>query len=340
MTRRAAAIIVIIFLLSVLAGAYWALNSARFTEWFFLRAAKKDLPHVSISSLQISGQQFRFPNQFVFQGIKAVVIQDKVSYTLEASALKARGLLTMWRPKNDLHVTLEGFQVSSSAGSLRDFSGEVDAALVRGQIRNLTGNIRWTLGRWGPYELYNVSSVLGHRDKSILLKNFSAEAYGAKFNGEISLEYPSGLSYSMQIAFKDLDAGRLRPLNDSIPTQIEGVFNGTLTVAGRGSDIEHIDLQTQIVRGGKIRASLLSFVTQYMPSSRERSHLEKVLQSNGKVKLEKASVQLKSVSKDKLTALVKLFSRELNLDQNFVIDINSDGKLTTLLDYADRFSIK
>lgn len=339
-SKRALAIVIVIVLIAAGAGVYRALNSVKFTPWIIKKIVHKNFPQVTIDAIQVGAQRFRFPNEFTFSGIKAAIRQDKVSYKVEARELRAEGLLTAWRPKNDLKVDLKAFQLDSDIGAIQDLFTTAYVEMADGQIRNLTGTVQFREGRFGVYVVNDAACVLGHQDKKLFFKNVTAQAYGSKLNGEISLEYPPSLFYSVQIVFQDLDISRLKAVNADLPKQVEGVFSGAVAMSGRQADLQNLDLETHVVRDGKIRASLLNFVTQYMPSSKEREYLDKALESNGKVNVETGSVQLKSLSKNKLTALVKLFSKELNLDQNFVIDINSDGKLTTLLDYVDQFSIK
>ncbi len=330
---------ILVLLVCILASAvYFVLMTPYFTPRLAHWLLARNYPQLRIGSVSLDGQEYDFPGRLTFKGLKGVAQAEDQVYTLEIESLDTEGLLTAWRSRNQLNLNVQGARLQSEEFFFEGLAGDLSVITDKGKISSLTGEIKCATARADLYEFQNIRFVLQDGEEQVALENFTAESYGALFMGEILLEYPPSLSYSIQMEFKGLEVARLRALNPELPLQIEGVFAGTVNVKGRGIDLEKLDLNVHVVEKGKIRASLLNFVTQYIPPSQQREYLEKMVASGGKVSMEEASVDLESVSSDKLTALIKLFSRELNLKQNFVIDINSDGKITSLLDYLDKLS--
>ncbi|MDZ4242103.1 MAG: hypothetical protein U1D99_04675, partial [Candidatus Omnitrophota bacterium] len=65
-----------------------------------------------------------------------------------------------------------------------------------------------------------------------------------------------------------------------------------------------------------------------------------LLSTGGMVLVEVADLAVKSVSDQKLEGLVKISSKELNVDLNIQNDILIDGKVTSVIQYWEKISGK
>jgi len=340
MIKRCLITLFLLVLLLSIGFVYVTLNTVWVTPWIVHRLIAQSLPQFKVDSIQIAKQKFYFPGQINFQNIQ-IILKDKADfYTLQVQNFFCDGLDSLWRANSKLSMEIKEGKVESKNIHISTVEGNGHLSLNRGKILTIWGEVKSKGNRFRNYEAQEFFSPIEGDDQKLIFKNFSAQAYGARFKGEISMEYQPSFPYSIQLEFEGLNIHQLKVFNEMLPTQIEGILDGTMVLTGKGNNLETIHVDTRIVEGGKIRASLLGFITQYIPQSRERQHLQELLQDDAKIFVEEASVQIKSLNKNKLTGLMKIASEELNVDLNFPITINLDGKISSLLKYVDQFSFR
>ena len=97
------------------------------------------------------------------------------------------------------------------------------------------------------------------------------------------------------------------------------------------------DTDLTMPSGGKVSASLLAALTQYLPQSREKKRLDVLIRKGGKVALEAFSFTMKGGQAGKFSGDVRLKSREINLELNLTHEINTDGTIDSLFGYWGKF---
>jgi hypothetical protein len=98
-----------------------------------------------------------------------------------------------------------------------------------------------------------------------------------------------------------------------------------------------VDADLNMPTGGKMSASLLAALTQYLPQSREKSRLDLLIRKGGKIAMEGFSFIIRGGQAGKFAGEVHLRSREVNLELNLEHEINTDGTIASLLGYWGKF---
>ena len=145
------------------------------------------------------------------------------------------------------------------------------------------------------------------------------------------------MQYAAEFAVEDFDVAQLVDVNAQIAAQLDGRVTGSVAWQGGDGTLDALDTDLGMPAGGKMSASLLAALTQYLPQSREKKRLELLIKKGGKLPMELFALTMKSVQARKLTGEIRLRSREINLELNLTQEINTDGTLASLWAYWQRF---
>jgi hypothetical protein len=125
--------------------------------------------------------------------------------------------------------------------------------------------------------------------------------------------------------------GRLK--RSILPTAKSKASSAVITIAGNKTNFKTLDLKAKVTKEGKVNASLLKFVSPYIPRTQESVALDGMIERGEKIPVEVAVMEIRSIDAHKLSGFVKLFVGKLNLDLNLPIDILYDGNLITLIEW-------
>jgi hypothetical protein len=151
-----------------------------------------------------------------------------------------------------------------------------------------------------------------------------AEVYGGRMSGTAHVMLKP-VTYAADLKLDGLQTAKLAEVNEQISAQMAGRISGIVRIAGDGTRPNAIETDLQMPSGGKINAALLSALTQYLPQSQERKMLEALIKNGGKLAVEVFSFTMKSHAPDKLSGLIKIASKQANMELNLTHDIKTDG---------------
>ncbi len=332
-------ILIILFLAIalVVGGAYLTLNTTLVTQRLILQQFPKVSNACGVQSLKLSSQKFDFPDEIVWDDVQAVLKCSDQQIEIDIKRLTLKGLANIFFGQKNLTLDIEEMMLKSPQAVLNNIYISAQIISKGSQSVFIAGGVRCLTAQWGDYAVKNITAKISGDERQIQFKDFAAQAYQARLEGEISLEYKPRLAYSIQMKLSDLDLVQLEQVSPVIVSQFQGKVYGTVKLKGNQEDLEFFQAEGDIEEGGRIKAALLGFVTQYIPRSQERQQLELLLKEDDMVVVELISVRLKSVTSHKISGLMKISSEQLNLDLNFPITINLDGKITSLFKYWNDF---
>lgn len=325
---------VLFLIVFVLMGLSFALLNS---GWFYTKvlpraisSANKDL---QIQTFEPARYSFRFPLRFHLEDIKCLAKIHSISHKISCRQLSLEGIST-----HQFKNTLTDLAVETPIYKIKNFNVNLLMDLDKKGIRQLDGTLNGAQATAYGYETNWIISLMKGDKEKIWFPNLVADFYSGKVNGEIFLDYAHQMSYSITIHFAGVDLSRLKSVNRDVFSQVQGHVDGDAKLTGDLKSIGSIEAALGVPLGGKLKASLLGFIVQYIPQSTQRKDLELLIKTNGDVPFEKGNIRLKSLSNDKLATEISLNSEKFNLDLNLGVDINIEGGLANLLRHAGDFT--
>ena len=284
------------------------------------------LKDIRIESLDYHGENFRWPSDWALSGLSLDFKKDGVFYKCRIALLKISRELPQ-----SVSVNLSGFKIESPLFKAEGILAAGDVGFHDGRIR---GSLHGDSFSAAGYKLGTFRATIEGDGRNISLRGFSADCYGGKITGEISLEYAPRISYSIDIKLTDVDPDLMKAANPAVFSQVQGKINGTAFLAGNLKEIDRLEGRFDIAEGGKLKAALLGFLVPYIPQSTQKKELELLVKGNGDIPFENGALRLKNLDKDTLSTQIDLQSKAFNLDFDVGVDVHVDGGLNKLLDYS------
>ncbi len=322
--------VTLVFGFLALAGsAYVVLNSGWFYTKILPRVAFGIVKNFQIQSFQSEKYNFRFPFRLNLENVKCLARINGLSHKISCRQIslysvsfhQVKGVVSKLDVETPLYRA-QGFDVVA----LADFNAK--------GIRQLDGTLSGSQASFLDYEARRISSLVKGDNEKIWFVDLAADFYAGKVNGDIFLDYAHQMSYSITMFLTGVDLERLRSVNDGVFSQIQGHLNGVVKLAGDMKTVSSIEASLDVPVGGKLKASLLGFIVQYIPQSTQRKELEGLIKTNGDVPFEQGNIRLKNLTSEKLATEIGLKSAKFNLDLNLGVDINIEGGLESLLRHA------
>jgi hypothetical protein len=202
----------------------------------------------------------------------------------------------------------------------------------------------WSMDRWQgdvaimtmeayKYKIGNITADIDGRKRSLSLNNFKADFYKGKIAGQIDVDWAKGVHFQTDVKFDGVDISALKDVDASVYGQMEGIIQGSFSIGGTTRSFDTLGLKASITRDGRLNASLLKFVLPYIPRTEESQKLQNLMKQGLKVPIEVANVDIRSIDEHKLSGILKLGVRQLNLNLNLPMDILYDGNLFSLIEW-------
>jgi hypothetical protein len=96
-------------------------------------------------------------------------------------------------------------------------------------------------------------------------------------------------------------------------------------LAGDARKITTFNADFSLPAGGKVTSVLLSDFLQYLPKSREKKRLDKLVKIGEKLAVEVFSFTIQNDAPDHWSGVVQLASKDVNIRANRTYDIHIDG---------------
>ncbi len=327
-------ILILAVLILLLGAGGYVLTQKSAVERILPWLINRNTTDFAISEFRIGRQEYRFPDAVLFEQICLTVKQKKQVYRIEIKKVDVRGILNVIPGSLPVPIDLVSVEVSSADMELRQGLVQLAVKTSGSGEEKVAGHLRIAKLRREEYHLTNISADISGDLSFWRFKNFYAEFYGGRLQGKILLDSKNQMVYSVRMQVEEVDLKQLQPVNPEFFSKVKGTVAGSLDVAGTPSGIRTINANFSVSKGGEIKASLLNYLLRYIPAnSSQRKDLEKLIKSDGDVPLDRAAVEIKSLTEEKLSSRIKLFSQRFNLDLDVTLDVSVDGGFQNLLDY-------
>jgi hypothetical protein len=322
-------LLVVIVLLAT--GLFYLLNSPFLARRIITSAIKKNLKGYILEDLTIGRQQWIVPDRLVFSNIQCRLKTENEFYHILIQQIECTPLTRPIRVRV-IRIAFESSQIVAQPSDIQA------AVFLKGLgLDRFEGEAQIPHLEAYKYRFDQMSAKIDGDLKKMALRDLKADSYEGKLFGEILLDWQKNLPYSINVHFDGVD---LRPMKEANPSlgEVEGVISGSLTVEGNARNFHALDFHANVTKDGRINASLLKFVSPYIPRTQESAVLDGMMQRGEKIPIEVAVMELRSIEAHKLSGLVKLSVRKLNLDLNLPIDILYDGNLISLVKWYRRIN--
>ena len=318
-------------MLLLLAGFFYV---AIYTSWLSTglvrHVLQQRLPEWQIQSCLISRQQLVSPSQMDFQDIQLILRKSSDAITLNIEKIFCKDFIHFFKEGDPMSFEIQGLDFGMGNNHVHHSNATVSLAFQQRKLKELMGRLNVPELDVAAYSLKNIGSDFYGRDGQIQFDNVAADFYGGQVRGHILLAYQENFPYSIDLEFTRVDLKRLQEETQADSAQVEGKAKGFLRAAGDRRQLRSLETDINIIEGATIRAALLDFIAQYIPPSRQRNEFASLVKKDGKLPLETATVHFQNVNPRKLSGLMRIYSRKLNVNLNPTIDINTDGELSEL----------
>jgi len=324
----------------LIAGAMtWALNSKWFLNIIVLKVINPSLKEAAIQKFETVAQSFYFPGQLILKGARLTVEQDQKTYAVECPYMHLENSSGIFASKKFLRFHAESCGVRADDWNVEGVDLNLLVQLKANQLEQITGEAKASAVQFGVYKANNAQTKIEYHENTLTLDEIFVYLYGGEMSGKISLENQPGYPYTMDIILKEVDLEKLEAAENNLLSQVKGKVNGHLAVLGQTSEISSIEGNLDIVEGGQMKASWLTFIiSQLPPNSVQRKELDRLIKINGDFPFERFSVNSKSLNPEQMTSQVNIESKKFNLNLDYTIDTNIEGGLSNLLSYLKVFS--
>jgi hypothetical protein len=314
------------------------IGTALNTTWLTESVAAKFLaakPGVVVRRVHIDGQKFSLPGRLELQKVDVAFEVNGKTLLFQAPQAVLTGLQTLGSVDRRIMVTAEGMMARYDLGQVKE--GRADLVVDH---EGVSGPLTVVEGNWDKLRAKDFSAFLIVNAAGIELRTLKASAYGGRITGKIFMDTSAAKAagtYRADLFIEGLDMSRLADVNPEIAVQLNGLVTGVVKLEGDGKAVRTVDTDLAMPTGGKVSASLLAALTQYLPQSREKNRLDVLIRKGGKVALEAFSFTMKGGEAGKFAGEIRLKSREINLELNLEHEINTDGTIESLLGYWKKF---
>lgn len=311
---------------------FWSLNSRVATTWLIKRTIEAKFPGTEVKALTIRQQQFDFPSRLTLKNLAILVKDKQETRDIGIDTVEFNHLPQIILRQKPVEFHVKKAQIKSETINVEDLYSKLNI-LFKGSRYLLGGDLQIVKLRLASFTVTGIFSMVESDGKNLHLTDCFAKSYGGTIACEIFLEYQAGLPYSIQLNAARLNLQKLKEVNSAffqIFSQVEGQFEGEMRLKGDKEGLKTFFVNGRVPKNAKVPAGLFSFVAQLLPNSTQKDMLNSLGKSGGKVPMEVLSVNLQSLNEQELRAIIKMSSRQLNLDLNPTIDVRLDGKLESL----------
>ena len=330
MMRR---ILLFIFILlgCAMGSVLWIAHDPRPLAMIARWSLERAFPDVRVTDFKI-GKHVISPQKTVFEDVFCATKISGHILVVQVKRLEVADFSTFFSNKKTLHVHLAGADVDFEPGKAHGITADLTIFFLDKRSILVTGPLTAQALLWDKLKAEKTSCQLKSDAKSVELWDILSEAYGGTITGMARI-FLKPISYDADIKISRLQTSKLAEFNEQIGAQMAGRISGIVRVAGDVRRVTLIDADLQMPSGGKVNAALLSALTQYLPQSQERKRLDVLIKNGGKLAVETFSFTMKSNTPDHLSGLIKLASKEANIELNLTHDIQTDGTWDGLAQY-------
>lgn len=332
---------IILFLLFLLLGLFvlivaagMALNSAKVGEKLFPFLVNRYLNEPAIENLRIGRQALELPDTFMMEDVELTFRRDR-TYTVRFQRFHVDGGEAYLSPARNIKFNIKGLSVSSDQLELRDAAASLTMPL---STRVARGPVSVSSFTFDPYQVTDLKARAVVSGEEIELNDITAEGYGGRVQGQVILDLEPQVPFLAQVNFEGVELSEMQDVHPEFFSKLAGPVNGRMILLGETGHLRSLDVDLKTVGGGKVSASVLKRLIEYIPDGFQQQQFEAIDAAGGNVLLETAEVKIKSVSEEQVKADILFASRQLNVKVDLTLDLNIEGGLKNMLGLLEKLS--
>lgn len=331
-SRRLAVVLVpVLFVLALGAAVFWLANSTWLVRQLAGPVCGRLLKEFTFERIAIGEQRCRLEGVCVWRDLS-------LSGTLRGKPLEFRLGQLEWRGWRSAFGSGRVWEFMLEGADLRWSPGHLEGGTVVLRLRWPAGQPvsdgQWQLQSllWDKLRLTRARGKFSADASFLRLEEMQAEAYGGHIEGEGGVRFAS-IGYTLDLALERLSTLLMGDIDTGIPQQIDGMVSGHFKFGGTAGRMDVLQADLQLSSGGAVNAALLGSFLSYLPQSREKKLVERLIRAGGKLAVELFSVRIANVGHGLLSGELHLTSKAVNTALNLDYDIRTDGAWQNLLAY-------
>jgi hypothetical protein len=336
-SRRLAVVLVLaLFVLALGAAVVWLSNSTWLVRQLAGPVCGRVLREFSLERFTVGEQRCRLEGVCVWKNLSLSGILRGKPLEFRLEQLEWRGWRSVFGPGRVWKFVLEGADLRWEPGHLAGGTVALRLSWPAGQP---VFDGQWQLQSltWDKLRLTSARGKLSGDASFLRLEEMKAEAYGGHIAGALGVQFASA-GYTLDLALDQLSTLLMGDIDASVPQQIDGMVSGQLKVEGTAERMDALQAGLHLSSGGAVNAALLGSLLSYLPQSREKKLVERLVKAGGKLAVELFSVRIANVGYGLLAGELHLTSKAVNTALNLGYDIRTDGAWQNLLTYWQSLS--
>ncbi len=329
--QRCSKIVLTLFLILVLLllSLIWAVRNPGFLSWVTKRVINKYSSEIIIEAVSINQVQWFSWQKVSLKQLKLKSQIRSVEYQFFSSEIVLDSLGSLFR-KEPISVIVKDLNIVSKDLTLNGIEAETHVLIDRLRYNSSLTQVSITQLKYKGYSINKIKGSLNDTNGQVSLSNVYGNLYGGSMVLNGWFKYLTPMSYENKIHLDHVDSSLLAQANPSF-AQLTAVIDGDIKLKNFKNSGLDIQANLQAPSGGKMKASLLMFLAQYVP---QRQQIEGLIERNELIPLEKAEIIVTSLSSEKISSQVSLKISSINLNMNIKFDFNIEGGLENLLEYV------
>lgn len=336
-SRRLAVVLVLVLFALLLGAAFWGLlNSTWLVRQLARPVSDRVLSGFSFERFTVADQRCRLEGVCVWKNLFLSGILRGKPLELRLGQLEWRGWRSFSGSGRGWEFTLQEAELHWGPGHLEGGGGTLSLHWPAGQP---VFDGKWQLRSlaWDKLRLTNAGGRLSGDTSALRFEEMRAEAYGGHLEGALGFRFASA-GYTLDLVLDRLNTLLMADIDASVPQQVDGMVSGHFKVEGTAERMDALQADLHLSSGGAVNAALLGSFLSYLPQSREKKMVERLVKAGGKLAVELFSVRISNVGYGLLAGELHLTSKAVNTALNLGYDIRTDGAWQSLLTYWQSLS--
>jgi len=284
--------------------------------------AERYLKDATITSLNIGGQSFEYPEVLKLFKVSADVEWKNENYQISIQELAILNFQTFLRTKKQFIIGASGLTVQKKNFGLQN--GAVDATInFEGDVvSSYAGMLKDGALNLNPYQLSGAQAKFEGNKEGFKISDISTQAYGGSVKGNIKMELKPHRTETVSVEFSGLKSQELETLNKAIFSQLNGQFTGTLRLTRVDEQIQVLAILAEMRKGGTIEKGLCKKILSYMTDEENRYAVETLIEGKDKLNFDNAEFRILNVSQNLAGVTVTLMNKKDNFRIHETINID------------------
>lgn len=327
--RRIVIGLAVLLLVFVTAG-FAALNNAAAMAWAARVFIGRPAQGVVVEELRFDSLTYAYPSSWSLGKVRLRMLVEKKAVVLTALRVDIQDALELVSGGGRARVSLAGGQGEYEHVKAGNISLQAD--LIRA-AKNIIYHGEMTAASVvrDKVAVTSLKARFAGNARELAMTEIEHGFCGGRVEGTVRLEFGRAPRYEVNLSVRDIDPVELERALGGVFHELRGRMAGRLRLKGTGGRLDGLEMAWDMPSGGQVSAALLSSLSAYLPGSAEKSRVEALIRSGGKLAVEVFSFTMKNDAPDHLSGKFGLKSREANLELNISHEVTVDARIDALL---------